>query len=290
MADENNEEQGFEDAFAEFSGREKVEGEVLPDGNKPADEAPADPFAWAPEEKRAELAELATKAKERDDYFHRHQSDSGRIGAFQRKLNEVDGERQRLAQELETVRKGSGGDTPTKSEVSAALADPEKWEKFKEDFPEVAEGMEAIVGPLQKQIKSLESKVGGFEQDVTPLRNMAVKNQEEQEIAALAAKHPDFDKKVASPEFAEWYNKQHPTVQGLYGSPMAADAAYLLDLYDQSRGATPSAADALRDKRRTNLAEGAYVKGRNAAVTTAVPDDFEGAFEHFAAKKDRQRK
>lgn len=276
---EEEQEKEYEDAFAEFAGKSDEEAEEnnadpLEENQegKGEDEQPAgsDPEG----EKEPEDDRVTTLEKELAALRHKYRSDQGRVSAYQRKINE-----------LETQLKKR----PTEKEIENALSG-EKWDEFKEEFPEAADLMEKQFGALREQIDST----------VAPLRERLTEKEatdyEAQQIAVLEKPreqggygYDNWKEISASKEFVAWISSQPEGVRALCNSSDAADAAAVLDFYTAIHKTDVGGAEKTLERRKKNLARNVQVTGKQGGPSVTPPDDYEAAFNFFAKKKMQER-
>lgn len=167
----------------------KTEADPKPDpkGQK------ADPMDFLKPEEKAQfdaLAAMATTPEQKaalDKVKHELSSQRGRVSALTKKANTPP---ERVV--VPTVRE-------VKSITERLAADP-KWAKFKPEFGDVAEAVEAAItaafAPAEADLQRMSEK----ELDA---------HYERQEAKVLEA-HPDFDAVVASKEWKPWVDRQQP--------------------------------------------------------------------------------
>lgn len=293
----------FETAFAEFAVGGGA-GESTDEDRTPAsaDHAPStsngedvpadDPWARADERLRAEHDDLMRRHA---DLEHRYRSDEGRVGALQRRINQ-------LTAELEG--------TKTKHPAPSS-EDDGYWKELSEDFPEIAYAIEKkLQHERTAMLEKLREEVNGA---VTPLRTAEEQRLLDREKSLLSTPvedggygMPDWINVVRSNEFGEWLQEQPEQVRQLATSQAARDAAYLINLYKAMTGnhaASPTSGQAgaaggrtgspeevnrIMERRARQLKEGAGVEtARVVKKMNAVPDDFEAAFNVFAQKRTK---
>lgn len=283
----------FETAFAEYAGGETAE--------KPTD----DP---APDEETAEQEESASQ---RDDHGkadsageddisarlkaleaenqklkHSEASQRGRLGAYQRQINQ-------LQSQLQQTQNTSGSQPKSEDQQRQEAADAagvKDWEALKADFPEVAKALDARLEADAKQREAdrqrqaqLEQQIVQLQSAVQPIQQQAQDQYLQTQVDALSARHPDWREVVSAPAFAEWLDQQPESLRRLTNSNDAAEAAALMDLYKSQTGQGADSNSA--DKRQERLASAQTVSRRGAAPKGGVPDDFEAAFNHYATKR-----
>jgi len=283
--------QDFESAFAEYA-----------QGAKPADErdeyhrntdtAPDDEGGAADESEEDNPDDLSKRLKEleqeNEKLRHSDASQRGRLGAYQRQINEL----QRRQQELDAAKPTSqNGDPQTDDQQRQDMAESmgvDDWEEFKEDFPDMARAFEARLKADQQRQAKLEQEVAELRSTVQPMQEQAHEQQLQSEYARLEDRHNDWREVVNAPEFDTWLKSQNPSIQALAESESADDASALLDFYKGANGGGPDTSRAQQhDKRQSRLANAQTVSRRGAGQRSGAPDDFDAAFEHYAAKKSR---
>lgn len=159
-------------------GAEEVEEEGYSD--EEPEEEQDDPWASVPDKLKYEFEELK---KQRDKYEHSARSNSGRLGAMQKKIDDLS----RKLEEQSSAKDGKA-ESPDK-ETGDTLFASEKWKKFKEDFGEVADPIEDLVRSSYKDLHSRWSET----QKVS--KTLQERQQEEyyaQQAQALNQVRPDW--------------------------------------------------------------------------------------------------
>ncbi|MGQ7248286.1 hypothetical protein ACUN9Y_13245 [Halomonas sp. V046] len=229
-------------------------------------------------------------------------SQRGRVGAYQRQINEL---KRQLAQQQSdgSQQESPSGKLPAQSssEKSSPEADQkqaiaeqngsEDWKAFEEDFPEMASAINARLAETGRIEERLNQRIAGVEQSVQPIQQQAHDQYLDSQMRALEARHSDWRDVVNAPAFQQWLQQQPIWLQQQMESENADDASALLDFYkgqtagsDSAQGDT-AAAEAERAKRQQRLAGAVTPQRRGAAKRDAVPDDWEGQFAHFAKQK-----
>ena len=276
----------FEAAFAEYAGDEpKTPEEPTAEAPEPeqdeaepeADEQPGD----------NDLAQrLAALEAENEKLKHSEASQRGRLGAYQRQINQ-------LQSQLQQTQNTPGNDPKSddqKRQEAADAAGVKDWEALKEDFPEVAKALDARLESEKRQIEQdrqrqaqLEQQIAELQSAVQPIQQQAQDQYLKTQVDALTARHPDWREVVSAPAFAEWLNQQPESLRRLTESNDAAEAAALMDLYKSQTGQAVESDSA--DKRQERLASAQSVPRRGSTPKQGVPDEFEAAFAHYATKR-----
>lgn len=267
----------FAAAFAEAAAQRRGE-EVQP--SEPASEPKVDESAEGVQQEPAaapapELTleqRLEALQRERDDAIHRERSASARVSAFHKKLNAVQAE-------LESF----------KAKPAAPVAPAEEDEELEaavSEMPEIAKLVDRLVDKrVAQSVKQVEEKV---DQAVTPLRKRAEQDELASEIAVVDKEFPDWRQTVYTPAWDEWLATKSPAIQGAYAqAKTAADALEFLRMYRSEKGQKPADPQP-QATRQDRLSKSVGIPSRQQpAVKSGAPaeDDFEGAFEYFAAQR-----
>jgi len=282
-----SDEDDFEAAFAEYAKGEESENPLAPQSDEPeADEADGEAPAPAPGDEDLS-AKLAALEAENQKLKHSEASQRGRLGAYQRQINEL---QSKLQPPQNTPGKPSSEEQTRQDAADAAGV--KDWEALKSDFPEVANALDARLESEKRQIEAdrqrqaqLERRIEELSTAVQPIQQQAQENYLRTQVDALSARHPDWQEVVAAPAFAEWLNQQPESLRSLTESNDAAEAAALMDLYKSQTGGALDSREGTPDKRQERLAAAQTVSRRGAAPKGGVPDEFEAAFDHYASKR-----
>ena len=271
----------FDSAFDEFT----EDAELTPENNEAvvAEEveevtaeasqevAPVEDDIWAgaDETLRSEYNKLQ---ENNDKLSHQAKSNAGRIGALQRKLNEFQ------------AASPAVGNQPTATEVAEAMKTPEAWASFNEEYPDIHDAIESRLEVERSQNQEAMNRA------LQPLRAAEEERHVNSQYAALEAAHNDWKDVVKSESFADWLQQQPVAIQQLSNSNDAFEASKLLDYYKlsqpQGAAATTSTVTSIQQKRAKQLEDAAGVQSKPGPGATGVipPDDFDAAFEMFAAE------
>ena len=111
-----------------------------------------------------------------------------------------------------------------------------------DDLQDVLENYPEIVGPLLKKIADLETKLTNVSNDVGNVKNVADHYQQTESQRyvneywnAIRNAHADVDDIANSPDYADWYDSQPPTIKKALVSDNAADVVAGINLYKASR-------------------------------------------------------
>lgn len=286
-------EQDYESAFEEFSKdstADRDEYHVDRDKKPEPEDEQDDAAAIGDEGDEPPEDDLATRLKaleeENERLKHSDASQRGRLGAYQRQINEL----QRKAQELESAKPtNSSGESQSDDQQKQDMAESmgvDDWKAFAEDFPDMARAFEARLKADQQRQAQLEQQISELRSAVQPIQQQAHEQQLQSEYARLQDRHNDWREVVNAPEFQTWLQSQNPTIQQLAESESADDASALLDFYKGVNGGGDDNSRAQQhDKRQSRLANAQTVSRRGAAQRSGAPEEFDAAFEHYAAKR-----
>lgn len=208
---------------------------------------------------------------------HKFNSVNGRINAYQRQINELKQQQQRAPQP-------SAGDNPQGSGMSDA-----KWEALKQDYPDIAEAMEAQLNGVRSQY---QNELQQLRQQVEPIQQRQQKAEYEQyrssEEQALNSAHPDWKEVVRTTEYNEWLQQQPYRIQQFMESDKAEDNIYLLNAFKSTRSnaqATPDA-NPVQQRRERQLQQAKTIpnRSRSGGQSAIAEDDFDAAFNYYASK------
>lgn len=217
-------------------------------------------------------AEINALRQELQRERHKYNSDLGRQNAFQRQIKERDEEIARL--------KSSQAANPGISD--------NRWKTVKEDYPDIAEGMTALIEQT-KQAHAQE--VAALKQQLEPIQGQLHENYVQQQYSMLAAEHPDWEVIAASPEFNHWISTQPHNVRQMMESEQAGDAAYLLRVWkNENASAIQPDNSELKQRREKQLRQAQNVPSRGGRSQQITPpeSDFNAAFDYFVEQDERR--
>lgn len=162
-----------------------------------------------------------------------------------------------------------------------------EWNKFRDEYPEIAMVVERkLAASAQKQVDPLTGEVvtrlNQLQQQVAPLVEHEQRKQEEARLAVLDSQHPEWRTQVKTAQFKQWLGQQPQAVQQLALSDAVSDAAYLIGSYNRDTGAATS--QQVAQQRTNRLQQNLGVKAKSNRQSTAIPQDFEGAFAYFTSQ------
>ena len=285
---EENAEQTFEDAFDELAGgtpSAEASEEVALDETGEADvqlregeeeeeveaEGQVDESTQGEPEPQGN-AEINALRQELQRERHKYNSDLGRQNAFQRQLKERDEEIAKLK---------------SSQAVNPGISD-NRWKTVKEDYPDIAEGMTALIEQT-KQAHAQE--VAALKQQLEPIQGQLHENYVQQQYSMLAAEHPDWEVIAASPEFNHWISTQPHNVRQMMESEQAGDAAYLLRVWkNENAPAIQPDNSELKQRREKQLRQAQNVPSRGGRSQQITPpeSDFDAAFDYFVEQDERR--
>lgn len=306
--------QDFEAAFAEFSGAPSggetpadAEPEARvdpPSGDQPSERAEPEPDAKKADPdsdvKKTPEEELAEARAQIADLQHRERSASGRVGEFQRQINQANAQIQELTRRIQSAAPAAAA-----SDAPADADDPELADLLKE-MPELGQMVDRLVAKkVAKTVEVIQSRVQQVEEGVLPLRQKAEQDQAERErqavreqLAVVEKEFPDWRETVFSKPFETWIDGKPASIREAYKhAGTAADCLEFLRMYRRENAATstthhqadpdadPSAHAASKQQRlERSVGLPSRAAGKPAGGMPAK-DDFEGAFAHFSSRK-----
>lgn len=269
--------------------------EVVAEGDAPAADAvpEEDPFEGWPQ---AAIDKYKEQVTHNEGLQHRIDSDTGRVGAFQRKINGLEAT-------IAEIQKGPG-EQPTNEQITAAMGTDEGWDQFKEDYPEVAEAIDA----------RLDNKLGEVNTKIAPVVQKAEQDAATEAEAAqneaygeVAKTYPSWQTAVQEDNFQNWMATQPPGTQALAASDDPRDASLLIGQYDEHRVATglptlkadhvpddtvvDDKSDEVAKRRAQQLEDGVTIESKKARIDPSAESggEFEQAFDVFAKRQaDKQ--
>jgi len=252
--DEETEEidQGAED--------QEVQGEA--EETAPAAEVKDVPDIWASADPAAKQA-FEDSVSSAQEWEHKYKSDQGRFLAAQKAIQDP----------MQTTR------SHIAQKATEALADPEKWNEFKEDYADIATAMEA---KFTHERETLRAEVlQEVQAPINHLRQAENQRNIQSSYAVLDAAHDDWRNVVNSDDFKGWIEEQPQTVKQMMSSKDAADAVYLLDNFKRLTVA-PAVAETetnlqTQRKQRLKASVSAPTKGARTKPKS-MPNDFDAVF------------
>lgn len=281
-----DEEEATPDTGSEDDSEERVDG---------SETEPEDPWAGVPDVLREEYTELKAKA---DKLEHANRSANGRLGALQKKVDELS--RKAEAQATAVDEKAESPVDPGDSIFKTPA-----WSKFREDFGEVATPIEDAIRLSYKDLHSRLQDTAKVSQDLQTHRNEQYMLEQ---ANSLEESHPGWrnyieENRETFDQFVEVNtaarklfepNKTHLT--------SAEDGAALIDLFRlhlDKMNPKPASTEAkptttqprpLNPKRQKQLESAATVAPRSHPAPgrrsddLPDPDEFDAAYKYFEAK------
>lgn len=304
-------EEAFAEAFDEFAAQDDTvtADPAAPDGAAKGAEADDKAGAEAPAadkteakpasgEKPPDTDEAAPKgAAETDDIWaDASPEQKAAFEAAQQENRSHRGRASALARQ-QTALKALPPAADEAADATRTAEDAENWEKFKDEYPEVAGPMETR---FEKRLATLEAENANLKSQVTGITDGQLQDAINDEEALLVQRHPDWEQLTASKDFAAWLPGQPRYVQEGFarnGSVIAdgQEAASLIDLFKDDHPVPPQPGDKKPAKETTNQGKATRRARRlESAVSTesgqagpgaGPPEgDFDAAFDHFAAQ------
>lgn len=228
-----------------------------------------DIWASAPTELRSAFEEVRKRA---DEAEHRYRSDAGRIAALQRQIDDL---------KKGGTAHGAAEGTTDKDAAPTVLAS-EKWKSLKQEYPEVAEPLEAVLSEMESRNHRLEKELSAIGSD----RRQAARDEQD---AIVRTRHQDYDAFLGqnSQQFMAWKEEQPRYVQEAIqrnweGIVDANEFVDILDRFKSHIGASGSPGHeppgsgksqqlaAKRERQRQSLAA---PRTSGPSVASGIPED-----------------
>lgn len=219
------------------------------------------------------IADNATREQALGDWNrlkHSEASQRGRVASLNRKWTE--------AQELINQReqsKAAGDDT---------AAEDDKLAQIKEDFPALAESLEAA---LADRDRKWEQKLSRYAAPLDAIEQQQHRDAVYEQGALVAERHPDWADIAGRDGFSEWV-QESPHRTAMFKSDDAASTIELLDLFKAQHGLlsqpTQPQQSALRQRRRSQLSDLASLPNGGSSRLPMVDEGDEDALFAAAAK------
>ena len=230
------------DDLPEDDGDSDLSNQVQPQQQVSAPPRPATQQADAPAWINS-IADNATREQALSDWTrlrHSEASQKGRVASLNRKWSE--------AQELLKQREQSqaAGDN--------TAAQDDKLAQIAEDFPALAESLQAL---MEQKDKQWEQKFNRYAEPLQAMEQQRHQQAVYEQGALVAEKHPDWANIAGSDGFTDWVNGS-PHRTAMFNSDDAASTIELLDLYKAQHGLfnqpqSNQQSTALRQRRRSQL-------------------------------------
>ena len=157
-----------------------------------------------------------------------------------------------------------GVEAPSAGEIRAAQGSSKAMEALKRDYPEFAGAMEAALDEQRAEIDRRMASSAKPADTATPGLTAADLEGLRGELT-VELRHPGWQARVKTPEFAGWLQRQEREVQLLANSDATDDAVRLLDLHKAAMAVTPDP-----NKRRLDAAA-ALPSGRSGTTVRVKP-------------------
>lgn len=225
-----------------------------------AKSAEEDPVARQLREVSAQLSALSALP----DTIHKLQSDlkmtAGRVSSLQSEV---------VKSGKAAAAAAAPGDAPSHKQIQDAAKRPEKWEALRREFPEWAEGTEALI---EAKLSSFTPSASAGDEDTRSLladlqeRNSRLEQEATQTREMIVdAVHRGWKQTVTTPEFKGWYSSQPAEVRRLGSSESPSDAIELLSKYRAAESERQDA-ERLKAQREKRLGNASSVRGGSSGV------------------------
>ena len=221
------------------------------------------------------IADNATREQALSDWTrlrHSEASQRGRVASLNRKWSEA---QELLAQREQSQAAGEG-----------TAATDDKLAQIKEDFPALAESLEAL---MEQKDKQWEQKFNRYAEPLQAMEQQRHQQAVYEQGALVAEKHPDWAGIAGSDGFTDWVNGS-PHRTAMFNSDDAASTIELLDLYKAQHGLlnqpqSNQQSTALRQRRRSQLSDLASLPNGGSGRMPLVDESDEDAIFAAAAKQ-----
>ena len=275
MPETNKDNNEFDDAFAEFS--DDVDNTEEEDKEQEKDDEQVEQ-----EEERNPLQDKIDElVKQNNDLQHYKNSNDGRVGALQKKLDELVAAKPEPKQEKAPEKDDEWDQFVEEDEFTATTIDKRVNKSKKELKDEIFEELDTRFKPIQDDNKKRDEEA----------RNVYLNNQ----MDLLDEYDKGWEAIIITDDYLGWIEKQPRRVREMVNSSEAEDYIYLLDGFKSfsnngnKNKEEDNAVNKIREERKAKLANHETVAPRNAARVSGPPDDFDGAFEYYANKEAKEK-
>ena len=221
------------------------------------------------------IADNATREQALSDWTrlrHSEASQKGRVASLNRKWSEA----QELLKQREQGQ-AAGDNTAAQDDKLAQIA---------EDFPALAESLQAL---MEQKDKQWEQKFNRYAEPLEAMEQQRHQQAVYEQGALVAEKHPDWAGIAGSDGFTDWVNGS-PHRTAMFNSDDAASTIELLDLYKAQHGLLNQPqynqqSTALRQRRRSQLSDLASLPNGGSGRMPLVDESDEDAIFAAAAKQ-----
>lgn len=221
------------------------------------------------------IADNATREQALSDWTrlrHSEASQKGRVASLNRKWSEA----QELLKQREQGQ-AAGDNTAAQDDKLAQIA---------EDFPALAESLQAL---MEQKDKQWEQKFNRYAEPLQAMEQQRHQQAVYEQGALVAEKHPDWAGIAGSDGFTDWVNGS-PHRTAMFNSDDAASTIELLDLYKAQHGLlnqpqSNQQSTALRQRRRSQLSDLASLPNGGSGRMPLVDESDEDAIFAAAAKQ-----
>ena len=220
------------------------------------------------------ISDNATREQALSDWTrlrHSEASQKGRVASLNRKWSEA----QELLKQREQGQ-AAGDNTAAQDDKLAQIA---------EDFPALAESLQAL---MEQKDKQWEQKFNRYAEPLQAMEQQRHQQAVYEQGALVAEKHPDWAGIAGSDGFTDWVNGS-PHRTAMFNSDDAASTIELLDLYKAQHGLfnqpqSNQQSTALRQRRRSQLSDLASLPNGGSGRMPLVDESDEDAIFAAAAK------
>lgn len=214
-----------------------------------------DPWEGVPTAVRQEIEDLRAKVGDAEKIEYRIKQAESRLGSIQNEMHAA------------KVAAKTAAEAPTAAQMEAAATSAEAWNELKTDYPEWTAGIDSRLAAERAEILKSMPDVGAIREEVqreaqTEISNVVAMFSERM----VRMKHPTFDVKAKTPEFATWFEAN--------GRPDSDDPLRVIEIFDSfdadMRSKKPTRQ--IQQERQQRLEQAQNHEGRRLPPTKSEAD------------------
>ncbi len=249
-------------------------------GAKAETETEVDPWAGVNPALKDQFTSMAARVKDFDKIAFQLKQAERRIGSLQNEFHQA----KQAAKQAESA--------PTPAEVAAAEGSRKAWEELKEEYPEWGRALDgrlaAQSAEVVKQIKAeipdlaaLRSETDGKQSQLLQRLEIA---ERKAEIAMIKAVHQDYEKVLASTDYAAWVAKQTDDYKAFISNAATADdATAIISRFKEATAKPQKSAGDIAAARQQRLKQAQSFSGRPPTPVKSEADMTEAELRRSVA-------
>lgn len=274
QADSRTEEELYEDYFNEFAGKPADDGDAanVADVETKPNSSVSEVAAVADQIQEEDInAKVERLEREKQELEHQFRSSNGRVSALQQKINLLSKQAPEVKKEL------TQEEIEEEQQLAATL----------ELYPEFKPILDKIERERKSDIQQISSRID-------PITQSEEERYVSSQIEILDKDIPTWKDTVNNESWDKWLLNQPPQIQQMAESLNAADYKYLFKIYSQDNPVDTAEAEKeakaqqLMQSRATKNAAHVSVKGKGETKQSMPADDYDSAFDYYAAKKQQE--